>query len=149
MTTLDKLDLSVYNLYAVRTQMREQIDQQLQLDKAATIPPQTQVLNTYVQLTELDILLGIVALHAPWAHFFPPKKFRSIRRSPFTFSRVAPSLKDTDEESEEYAAFMQVECKSPEEEHEKELIKECLKQVSKLNKWLGFIIGRVGQFLQG
>lgn len=149
MATIDKLDLSVYNLYAVRTRLVEQINQQMHLEEAASIPPQTQVVMTQIQLTELDILLGVVPMHTPWAYFFPPKRFTSNRRSPFTFSRIAPSLKDTDEQGEAYAALQSLSCKDKEEETEKGVILSCFKEISKLNNWLGFIIGRVGQFLQG
>ena len=38
--------------------------------------------------------------------------------------------------------------KLPEEE-EKATLQKCFKQVDKLNSWLGFIVGRIGQFLQG
>jgi hypothetical protein len=76
MTTIDKLDLSVYNMYAIRTRMIEQINQQYRLDLDVTIPPQTQMVDNFPKLTEIDILLGILPLHTPWAFFLPPTKFR-------------------------------------------------------------------------
>lgn len=149
MATIDKLDLSVYNLYAIRTRMVEQINQQLQLDKASSIPPQTQVMDIYPKLTELDILLGIVPLHTPWAYFFPPKQFQHIRRSPFAFFRVAPSLGSLEDQEKGEKLLDAVECRSPEDQKEKTAIKNCFKQIDQINRWLGHIIGRVGQFLQG
>lgn len=149
MATIDKLDLSVYNLYAIRTKMVEQINQQLQLDKASSIPPQTQVMDIYPKLTELDILLGIVPLATPWAYFFPPKQFRFIRRSPFAFFRVAPSLGSIEDQEKGEALLDSIVCSSPEEQKEKTAIKNCFKQIEQINRWLGYIIGRVGQFLQG
>lgn len=149
MATIDKLDMSVYNLYAVRTKMIEQINQQMQLDKAGSIPPQTLVQDLYPKLTELDILLGIVPLFTPWAYFYPPKNFRYQRRSPFAFFRVAPSLGSLKEQAEEEAKLADIECKSPEEEQEKAAIVRCFAQIDKINGWLSFIVGRVGQFLQG
>lgn len=149
MTTIDQLDLSVYNLYAVRTKMIEQINQQFRLDQAASIPPQTQILDIYPKLSELDLLLGSVPLNTPWALFFPPKKFRWQRRSPFAFYRIAPSIGSLDEQDALEAELAQIETNTPEEKQEKEAIQTCLKELNKLNTWLGFIIGRVGQFLQG
>lgn len=149
MTTIDKLDLSVYNLYALRTKMIEQINQQYQLDKASSIPPQTTVMNMYPKLTELDLLLGIVPLHTPWAYFYPPKKYGFVRRSPFAFFRVAPSLGSLEEQDQEARALESVVCFTPEEEKEKDIIKGCFKQIEQINRWLGYIVGRVGQFLQG
>lgn len=147
--TIDKLDISVYNMYAVRTRLYEQITQQYHLEEASSIPPQTQVMATQVQLSEIDMLLGIVPIHTPWAYFFPPKQFSRLRRSPFSFAKIAPSLKDTDEEGEEFAALFAVECLTPEEIHERGVIANCLKEINKLTGWLGFIRGRIGQFLQG
>lgn len=149
MTTIDKLDLSVYNLYAIRTRMVEQINQQLSLDKASSIPPQTQVMDIYPKLTELDILLGIVPLHTPWAYFFPPKDYRQIRRSPFAFFRVAPSLGSLEDQEKGEKILDSIVCSTPEEQKEKTAIKNCFKQIDQINRWLGYIIGRVGQFLQG
>jgi hypothetical protein len=149
MATIDKLDLSVYNLYAVRTRMIEQINEQLQLDKAGTIPPQTVVLDMFPKLTELDILLGIVPLFTPWAYFYPPKNFRYQRRSPFSFFRGIPSMGSLKEQAEDEQKLADVPCDSPEEEQEKAVIVRCFAQIDKINGWMSFIVGRVGQFLQG
>ncbi len=149
MATIDKLDLSVYNLYAIRTKMIEQINQQLHLEEASSIPPQLQIVDIFPKMTELDILLGIVPLHTPWAYFFPPKEFKRRRRSPFAFYRVAPTLGSIEEQAEDTEKLNAVECHSPEEEEEKAAIVACFATIEKINGWLSFIIGRVGQFLQG
>jgi hypothetical protein len=149
MATIDKLDISVYNMYAVRTRLIEQINQQLHLEEAATIPPQTSVITTQIQLSEIDLLLGVVPMQTPWAYFFPPKRFNAVRRSPFTFAKVAPSINDTGEQGKAFAALVALPCDTTEEESEKGVILLCFKELSKLNNWLGFIVGRIGQFLQG
>lgn len=149
MTTIDKLDISVYNLYAIRTRMLEQIQQQLHLEEASSIPPQTHIMITQAQLSEMELLLGITPIHTPWAYFFPPKKFRTARRSPFSFSRVAASILATEEGTDEYALLQSINCDTPEEEREKGVLTSCFKEISKLNSWLSFIVGRIGQFLQG
>ncbi len=148
MTTIDKLDISVYNLYAIRTKMIEQINQQLRLDQAASIPPHILVLDIYPKLTELDILLGIVPLFTPWAYFFPPPRFRFMRRSPFSY-RVIPSLGTYDEQDEKEQELDNIACSTSDEVQEKETLKSCFREIEKLNNWLSFIMGRVGQFLQG
>jgi len=149
MATIDKLDISVYNLYAVRTKMLEQINQQYRLDQASSIPPQTQVLDIYPKLSELDLLLGVARTHAPWAFFYPPVRFALLRKSPFSFSRIVPSIGSDEEEEEAKEKLQQVEVESEEEEEEKQILQACFKELHKINDWLGFIIGRVGQFLQG
>jgi hypothetical protein len=148
MTTIDKLDISVYNLYAMRTKMIEQINQQFRLDQAASIPAQLTVLDIYPKLTELDLLLGIVPLNTPWAYFFPPPAFKFIRRSPFSY-RVIPSLGTYDQQDEQERKLDDIVCNSSDERDEKETLKKCFKEIEKLNNWLSFIVGRVGQFLQG
>lgn len=150
MTTIDNLDISVYNLYAIRTKMIEQTNQQFRLEEAANIPPHTLVIDLYPKMTELDILLGVVPLNTPWAYFFPPKpKNEGIRRSPFAFFRVAPTLGSLEDQANLLDMIEKTPCKSQEEQREKDIIKECFHQIDKINGWLGFIVGRIGQFLQG
>ncbi len=150
MATIDKLDMSVYNLYAIRTKMIEQINQQFRLEESSSIPPQTQFIDIYPKLSELDILLGIVPLATPWAYFFPPKKFRSVRKSPFSFARITPSLFSSEAEQNELLNLLEeVDCPDDEEKENKKKIGACLKQLDQINSWLGFIRGRIGQFLQG
>lgn len=149
MTTIDKLDIGIYIQYARRTQMVEQINQQYHLEEAATIPAQLQVVDYYPKLSELDLLLGVATVQAPWAYFFPPPQFRFQRRSPFGFFRVAPSLGSFEKEDEDEQKFEELECADPEEEKEKAVLRKCFEQIKKINSWLSFIVGRVGQFLQG
>lgn len=149
MATIDNLDLNVYNLYAVRTRMIEQINQQLRLDQAGSIPPQILVQNTYPTLTELDLLLGIAPLHTPWAYFFPPSKYLFRRRSPFGFSRILPSLGSQEDQDKEEEKLEHTECTDEEQEEEKKAIKNCFAHITKINQWLGHVVGRMGQFLQG
>lgn len=149
MATIDQLDISIYNLYAIRTQMIEQTYRDLSLGEAATIPPQTQLIDIYPKLTELDILLGVVPVVTPWAYFYPPKHFRSIRRSPFSFFRVAPTLGSLESHEELEAQITSVKCHTKEEEKEKKALLGCLDVIDKINSWISFIVGRVGQFLQG
>lgn len=149
MATIDKLDISVYNLYAIRTKMIEQINSQLHLEEASSIPPQIQIVDIYPKLTEIDLLLGIVPLHTPWAYFFPPKKFKYLRRSSFAFFRVVPTLGSLEDQAEDSEKLNQVECSTPDEVSEKAAISGCFAIIEKINGWLSFIMGRVGQFLQG
>ncbi|MBA3956939.1 MAG: DUF5399 family protein [Parachlamydiaceae bacterium] len=150
MATIDQLDISVYNLYAVRTQMIERLNESWHIKAAPDIPAQTNIVNMFVpQLNEMDLLLGVVPVTTPWAYFFPPKQFRTRRRSPFSFARIAPSLKSIEEGGEEFIALQSIACETAEEEKEKAMLTSCFKQIGKLNSWLGFIVGRIGQFLQG
>lgn len=149
MATIDNLDLNVYNLYAIRTRMIEQINQQMRLDQASSIPPQIQVLNAYPTLTEIDLLLGITPLNAPWAYFYPPTRFLSKRQSPFGFSRILPTLGSQEDQDEDEEKARNAKCETEEEEEERKAIIGCFARITKINQWLSHIVGRMGQFLQG
>lgn len=136
-------------MYAVRTRMIEQTNQQYRLDQAGSIPPQIQILDSYPKLAELDLLLGITPLLTPWAYFFPPRFFSGKRRSPFGVARILPSLGDEKEQDEKEHEAESVICESEEEEEEKKIILKCFGQIAKINSWLGYIVGHRGQFLQG
>lgn len=149
MTTIDKLDIGIYVQYARRTQMIEQISQQYHLDEASSIPAQISALALYPKLSEMELLLGSGVIRAPWAYFLPPPKFRFQRRSPFGFFRVAPSLGSFEKEEENEKELDEIECETEEEEKEKKTLKACFGQIKTINNWISFIVGRVGQFLQG
>jgi len=147
MTTIDRLDISIHDLYAKRQVMVEQINQQFRLQEAQTIPAQTQILNLNPELTQLDILLGNIPSNNPWAFFLPPKA--KLRRSPFVAFRVASSLGSLEEQANLFYSIQSLKTSTPAEEAEKQAILECFKQLDELNEWMGFIFGRKGQFLQG
>jgi len=145
MATIDKLDIGVYIQYARRTQFVEEVNRQYHLDEATAVKHPLATVET-PKLSELDLLLGVARAHAPWGFFLPPK-FKRSRRSPFTKSRITPSIGSEEDEDEEVLDAIQTH--SPEEEAEKKVLKKCLKQLRTINEWLGYIIGREGQLLQG
>lgn len=55
MATIDNLDMNVYQLYAVRTKMIEEINHQYRLEEAASIPPQTLVVDTLPKLIDDEV----------------------------------------------------------------------------------------------
>lgn len=149
MTTIDKLDIGIYLQYARRSQLIEQVYQRYHLEEASSIPPQLQVVDFYPKPTEIDLLLGVVPRYTPWAYFFSPKKFRKQRRSPFAFHRVLPSLGSFDDQSEDFQCIEEADVNTAEEKREKEVLLSFFEEVERLNGWVGFIVGRIGQFLQG
>lgn len=149
MATIDKLDISVYNLYALRTLMNEQTNRELGINRAGTIPVQTTIVDFYPKPTEIDILLGIVPMFTPWAYFFPPKRFETLRRSPFSFFRVAPAFGSLEQQEKDNATLESFLPTTPEEEQEKSILSNCMKKIDWINQMMSFIVGRIGQFLQG
>lgn len=148
MATIDNLDISIYMRYAQRTQYVEEIREQFQLDRASQVAKQATTIDLSPKLTELDILLGISKAYTPWALFQPPKSFRETRKSPFSKSRVVPSI-GSEEEEEEEKKLDEVVVSSAKERREKEILKKCILQMRTINDWLGHIMGRIGQLIQG
>lgn len=149
-TTIDKLDLNVYNMYVSRTQALEQIKDQFHMEMASTIAPQITLVSNYPKMAELDILLGIPAFYEEsWAYFTPPPQFRNARRTPFSFYRIAPTLGSQEKQDEDEEKFNAIVCETEEEKKEKSAIEGCFKWVNQINRWIGDIIGHMGQFLQG
>ncbi len=148
MTTIDKLDIGVYIQYAQRTQWVEQIKSEFRLEEAESIPPQAMVVDFQPKPSEMDMLLGVIKVSTPWALFVTPMRFREQRRSPFTVARIVPSLGSQDDQEETEEELEQYEPETAEEEREKAILLGCFKQITKLNDWLGHVIGRIGQFLQ-
>jgi hypothetical protein len=151
MITIDNFDITVHNLYAIRTQMIEETRRTLRLDQAASIPPQTLVFTDKApKLTELDILLGITQELAPYAYFKQPEGFEmGLRRSPFSFSRIAPSFGPREGHSAQEGALLAIVTDSKEEKEEQKDILRLLNTLETLNDWKGYIVGRMAQFLQG
>jgi hypothetical protein len=149
MTTIDQLDQSIHDLYAIRTQLVAETKKQFHLEEAPSVAAATYIQNISIQPSHLDLLLGYIPSATPWAYFSPPKRFNEMRKTPFTFGRIAPSLEDIDEESELFSRVEGQECDDQEEEKKKESILETFKMIHQLRSWAGEIIGKMGQFLQG
>ncbi len=150
MPTIDNYDINIYYQYAARTQALEAIKEEFGLTEGNRVPYHTAVIDTMPKITEMELLLGIVgSSYTPWALFVAPQKFRRQRRSPFTHARIAPSLGSEESQEATLATLAGIQCSTAEEEEEKATILRCFGELSKLNKLLNFIIGRIGQFLQG
>lgn len=149
MTTIDKLDIGIHVQYARRTQFNEEIQHEYRLSEAGTVPAQTAVVDLHPRPADLDLLMGVTTSHAPWAYFFPPQRFFSQRRSPFAFHRIAPSLGSEEQQEADIAKLQSVKCSTPEMKHERGVLMKFFEQIEDLNDMIGFIVGRIGQFLQG
>ncbi len=155
--TIDKLDVGIYIQYARRTQLIEQVMQQYHMREAGSVPAQALIVDLYPKLAELDLLLGVATLSAPWAYFYAPKSYSSQRRSPFTFHRVIPIIeerhheegKDKEGEKKEEELLEAVDCRTAEDERQRKVLRTCFRQIEELNALLRYIGGRIGQFLQG
>lgn len=149
MATIDKFDLGIYFEYARRTEYVESIQDQYRLKEASSIPPQTAVIDILPRPSEIEVLIGKAYGYAPWAFFLPPKKFRFQRRSPFARHRVAPSLGSLEKHEADMAKLESIEVEGEEEQREKDVLTNLFNRIEQINKMLGFIVGRIGQFLQG
>lgn len=150
MPTIDQLDIKIYVQYAKTATAVEQINNQFHLPDAASVPPQTRVVDIYPKLTELELLLGVTPfLHKPYAHFVEPRGFAHQRWSPFTFGQIAPLLGPLEKQLKLRKKLRKVKCGKKRHAHDRDALVDCLEEVDEINNQLGFIIGRMGQFLQG
>jgi len=147
--TLDQFDIGIYIQYARRTELIEHVREQLHMPDAAQVSAQALIVDLYPKLTELDLLMGVVALHTPWAYFYPPKQFSKQRRSPFAFHRIIPIFGTEEEQEMEEEKLASVECSSEIEQKEKKILQKCMDHIRDINDLMRYIGGRVGQFLQG
>ena len=147
--TIDKFDIGIYIQYARRTELIEQVRQQLHIPEAGNVPATALIIDLYPKLSELDLLLGVATIAAPWAYFFAPKNYRNQRRSAFAFHRIVPIFGSKDKQEEEEGKLADIICETPEEEQEKAALKACFQKINEINDLLRYIGGRIGQFLQG
>jgi len=147
--TIDKFDIGIYIQYARRTELIEQVRQQLHIPESGNVAATALIIDLYPKLSELDLLLGVAAVTAPWAYFFAPKSFRYQRRSAFAFHRIIPIFGTKQEQEEEEEKLSDIVCETPEEEQEKQVLQKCFKKIDEINDLLRYIGGRIGQFLQG
>lgn len=148
MATIDNLDMSVNVNYALRIMLSEQVNSQLRMTEAASIPPQLSVVNISPRVTELDLVLGVATVAPPWAYFYMPPHFRDMRRNPFAFFRVGPSFGSLANQEKDEEKIENIVCQTPQEEAQKQTLLSCLKGMSKINDMMSYVLGRVGQFLR-
>jgi len=149
MTTIDKLDIAVHVQYAQRTEMVENIRREYRLEEAGAVEQHALTVALSQQMSEMDLLLGVMRTYAPWAYFYPPKKYFNQRRPAFVSYRVAPSLGSLEKQQSDTEKLENVKCKNAEEEEERSILSGCLAAIEEINDLIGFVVGRIGQFLQG
>lgn len=149
MTTIYDFDLAVHIQYARRIQFNESEMEVYGVRSVDAIPSQVQVVDVYPRQSELDLLLGVVPRHAPYAYFYPPQGFDTLRKAPFAFSQVAPSLGSAEKQVSDMQRVAGFKCSTNEEKLEKGALTQCGETLGNINDDVGFVVGRVGQFLQG
>jgi hypothetical protein len=145
-TVYDDL-LDVHDLYARRIQLIESYYKQYPVSQAERIPAHTAVDNVRPQLTNIDILLGVSTNPPPWALMRPPEY--DPRQPYVSFYRIAPALGTIEQQANATERLQSVECVTAQDTEDKNTILGGLAAINKINDWKGYIIGRVGQFLQG
>jgi hypothetical protein len=150
--TIDKLDIGVYIQYARSIQLVEETKEEFQLDKASAIPPQTQLVDFAPKFAEVDLLLGYIpSKENQWAFFFPPRKFKDQRRSPFSRDKKKGFSILGDEKDEQILIELLdgVDCKTAEEEVEREILKTAVKRRKHINDMIDDVMNHIGMFVQG
>ncbi len=147
--TIDKLDISVHSSYALRQMLVEGVDAEWRLNQAQAVQSQVQMVTNIPTPEQLSLIFPTDIYPSVWAYFYAPKYYYSQRRSPFSFSRFLPTLGSSEDQEKLYDDIAETACSSPEEEKEKAILLRCFNQIDKINSMLSYIVGRLGQFLQG
>lgn len=138
----------IHIAYARRVQAYEETVRQYHLEEASSVTKRIVIDDQYPRQSSLDLLFGVTRSYAPWAIFKRPVS-KDERRPFLSFARVAPSLGSQEKQSEDTQKLHNIPCKTTEEEKEKKALLACFAKLFQLNEMKGYIIGHIGQFLQG
>lgn len=150
--TIDRLKIDAYLDYAERTTLAEQVSKQFPPGQLSGLSDQVRIDTVTPQLTELDLLLGVVSVTTPWALFLAPDILYGKKRKhrvPFGVSSLLPSLGSPEECDILQQKLLGVACSTPEEEREKHTLDNYFSTLQKLNIWLNDIFNRIHQFIHG
>ena len=135
MATIDKLDFKVYVDYARRTRLIELVNKDYGLGQSQGIGAQIEVVDIHPRVLELDLLIGLMRQYAPWASFWPPKKFQEQRRPVFMRHRIAPSLGTFSKQDADYETVLNFSPETKEQETEQRILCTCFQQIHTINGW--------------
>lgn len=145
--TTSDIPLGWHDLYARRIQLIESYYNQYPVSQAERVPAHTAVDNVRPQLTNIDLLLGVSTNPPPWALMRAPDY--DPRQPYVSFYRIAPALGTIEQQANATERLQAIECVTAQDTLDKNTILGGLAAINKINDWKGYIIGRVGQFLQG
>lgn len=148
MATIDKLGIGIHEHYVRQKSLQEQFETQYHVREAAGIHGQIRVISVSPQSSATDLLLGARSVGSRWATFPELEGYYTRNYSPFVFSTVAPGLRLATEEGIEQR-FRTIVCTTPQEQAEKEILHDVAKCIGELREMQEFIVGQLGQFLQG
>jgi len=147
--TIDKLNIGVYVQYARRMQFMESVNKQYRIAEAYNIPAQTQIINISPRTSEIEMLMGRSYGGNVWAIFSPPRNYFIQHRPIVSKFRIVPSIGSLQKQDADQAKVAAYSCATRQEEREQQAIGSVFEVVNNICGWIGHIVGRVGQFLQG
>lgn len=150
--TIDQIRNESHRDYANLKILAEQVSKEFPASAVTSLSGQVRIDTVTPQPTELDLLLGVVAVLTPWAMFLTPDSLYGKKRRmrvPFGVSRILPSLG-----SHEYCELLQQTvlahlCTMHEEEREKSALDNFFAMLQKLDTWQNDIFNRIHQFMHG
>lgn len=150
MATIDSLGPDAYMRYAYTTDALEIRRRELKTEYEPTIRMDVEVLSFYPRIDNIDILLGLPRTRPSGAVYQSPDTFNLQRKSPFTFSRLAPWVFDYGDSEEALKELIQdIPCYNKEEEAERDSLLKLLGTLNEINSQLGYVANHVAQFLPG
>lgn len=149
MATIDRLDIAVNYQYARRIEFVEAIQKELHLDRSTAVSDQALVVDLFPKRSEVELLLGLTQTKAPWAYFYAPPGFQAQRQSTFAFFRIAPTMGSLSKQEADAQKVATTAVNSKEEADEQSVLGQFFSSVNDINQMIGFVTGRIGEFLKG
>jgi hypothetical protein len=149
MATIDRLDIAVNYQYARRIEFVETIWKELHLERSTAVSDDALVVDLLPKRSEVELLLGVIETRAPWAYFYAPPSFQTQRQSTFAFFRIAPTMGSLAQQAADAAKVATTQVHSREEVEEQSALAQFFSSVNDINQMIGFVTGRIGEFLKG
>jgi hypothetical protein len=149
MATIDRLDIAVNFQYARRIEFVEAIQKELHLERSTAVSDQALVVDLFPKRSEVELLLGLTQTRAPWAYFYAPPSFQTQRQSTFAFFRIAPTMGSLAKQEADAKKVATTQVHSKEEVEEQGVLGQFFSSVNDINEMIGFVTGRIGEFLKG
>lgn len=152
--TIDRLRMDAHTDYANRIEAYREVAIQFPPGQLASLSGQVSMDTVTPQPTNLELLLGNVAVNTPWAIFLAPgdlnkEKKRVQRRMPFGVSTLLPVLGSSEDCTLLQERVLGHACSTQEEERERHSLDNFFGMLQKLNTMAGDVFNSIHRFIHG
>lgn len=149
MATIDNLDLSASQAYAYRIELLHQVNLELRLKEADRVTSDVTIVAHDPIYSQLELAMGLTSRPKPYASFSQPDEFTSARRDSFTSHSICPSLGTLEDQKQCQEVIEATPCQTALDQSEKGTLSNLMGKMDYINRELGYILGRIGQYAKG